>query len=96
MPFSQPIKAIIWNFNDTENFIIYNPPTETVISKYQGRVILNNTTGELELQNLTMNDSGKYTLTVTFNNFIGIANHTFLQVFGKQICLNLLHVEKHI
>ncbi|XP_027004700.2 carcinoembryonic antigen-related cell adhesion molecule 5-like [Tachysurus fulvidraco] len=96
MPFSQPISTIIWNFNDNKDFIIYVHPTETVIPPYQGRVILNHTTGELELQNLTMADSGKYTLTVKFNNFTEIANHTFLQVFEPVISLGITGPEGYL
>lgn len=83
MPFSQPIKAIRWNFNGS-NFITYNDAGPEVVNpQYQNRVTLNHTTAELELISLTMADSGKYTLTVTFANGIGIANHTFLEVYGK-------------
>ncbi|TSR75293.1 Farnesyl pyrophosphate synthase [Bagarius yarrelli] len=81
IPSSLSISAIKWHFNSTD-FIIYNSPgPETVSPQYQGRVVLNSTSGSLELNSLTTADSGRYTLTITFTNGTRIANYTSLQVF---------------
>ncbi|XP_058252397.1 carcinoembryonic antigen-related cell adhesion molecule 20-like [Hemibagrus wyckioides] len=96
MPFSQPIKAIRWNFNSSD-FITYSDPGPAVVdTQYQGRVVLNYTTAELELISLTMADSGKYTLTVTFTNGIGIANHTFLEVYEPVLSFGIVGPEGYL
>ncbi|KAK3571946.1 hypothetical protein QTP86_020493, partial [Hemibagrus guttatus] len=95
-PFSQPIKAIRWNFNSSD-FIIYSDTESEIIDpQYQSRVVLNHTTAELELKYLTMADSGKYTLIVTFVTGIGIANHTFLQVYEPVLSFGIVGPEGYL
>lgn len=50
---------------------------------YKDRVLLNYSSAELELKDLTMADTGEYALTLSFENSSGLEDHTFLQVFGK-------------
>lgn len=84
----QPIIAIRWHCNVTDVIKYNHPGPETVNPMYYGRVSLNYTSGELELKDLTMADSGEYTLTLTFDDGIGFKDQTFLQVFGKFFSFN--------
>lgn len=92
-PSSQQIRGIRWHFNGIEVTRYYFPGPITVHPDYNGRVNLNYTSGDLELKNLTMADSGQYTLTLTFESGLGNQDHILLQVFGESF-LNLLHEEK--
>lgn len=82
-PSPQPIRAIRWHFSGSDMVTYTHPGPEKVNSSYTGRVLLNSSTGALELKGLTMADAGEYTLVLTYENGIGFQDHTLLQVFGK-------------
>ncbi|CAJ1062599.1 carcinoembryonic antigen-related cell adhesion molecule 16-like isoform X3 [Xyrichtys novacula] len=62
-PTEIPFINILWKFGD-ENIITSNVINVTE-PDYEGRITLFPSTGSLELRNLTVNDSGEYTVRIT-------------------------------
>lgn len=50
---------------------------------YQDRLVLNTSTGSLELKDLTLNDSGVYFLTIVPDGSPGRHGEVKLQVYGE-------------
>ncbi|KAF4088416.1 hypothetical protein AMELA_G00081640 [Ameiurus melas] len=96
IPSSEQISIIRWHFNGTEVIKYVRPGTITVNPNYNGRVNLNYTTGDLELKNLTMADSGKYTLTFTFESGLGNQDHILLQVFEPVVSFDITGPEGNL
>ncbi|CAB1333918.1 unnamed protein product, partial [Coregonus sp. 'balchen'] len=59
----EPPKAVTWSFG-VNIIIILSGGTETVFGDYKGRITLSRTTGSLELRNLSLDDSGEYTVNI--------------------------------
>ncbi|XP_060776791.1 carcinoembryonic antigen-related cell adhesion molecule 2-like [Neoarius graeffei] len=96
LPSPQPLSAIRWHFKSSEVVTYIHPGPVTVNLSYVGRVILNYSTGALELKNLTMADTGEYQLTLTYANGIGHKDHTLLQVFEPVFGLGITSPEGNV
>ncbi|XP_039541153.1 carcinoembryonic antigen-related cell adhesion molecule 20-like isoform X2 [Pimephales promelas] len=92
-PSSTSIRRTEWSF--TSNLIIAAESGVTKIyDAYKGRVEFDINTQSLELQNLTLGDSGKYGLRVTTNAEDILIGETSLQVFVCGFVLSLVYTEK--
>lgn len=95
-PPSAPPEHIVWIFNGQPEIVIINLRNDTVDTDphYASRITLDNTTAALELRNLTLNDTGEYTVNFTSNGVQRLETFS-LNVFGKDCTLALLKVMKH-
>ncbi|KAG5270934.1 hypothetical protein AALO_G00173990 [Alosa alosa] len=81
-PPSTPPSRISWISPSNREIITTLDDAEKIHPDYTGRISLNKTTASLELSNLTLNDTGEYTLGISMNSVPQQAN-TSLTVFGK-------------
>ena len=82
---SSPAKSysvLLWSLN-LEDIITYVIGENFTAPAYHDRVVLNITTGSLELQKLTLNDSGVYSLDMVPSGSAGRHGEIFLRVFGE-------------
>ncbi|XP_034160293.2 carcinoembryonic antigen-related cell adhesion molecule 1 isoform X1 [Pangasianodon hypophthalmus] len=92
----EPVHAIRWHFNGSEVIRYIPPGPEIVNSDYRGRVFLNYSSGDLELKGLSMNDSGQYTIILTFQSGLGVQDHTLLQVFEPVFVISITSPEGNL
>uniref|UniRef100_A0A8C9U130 Ig-like domain-containing protein n=1 Tax=Scleropages formosus TaxID=113540 RepID=A0A8C9U130_SCLFO len=57
------LQFVSWNFGGT-NIVLYLSGINTTNPTYTGRIVFNPSTGSLELKNLTVKDTGKYTVSI--------------------------------
>uniref|UniRef100_A0A3B3DL47 Ig-like domain-containing protein n=1 Tax=Oryzias melastigma TaxID=30732 RepID=A0A3B3DL47_ORYME len=62
-----PFISGIWTFNVTDFIISYNPSSTDIFPNYQDRITYVSSTASLELRDLTMEDTGEYTVNVVPN-----------------------------
>ncbi|XP_027145233.1 carcinoembryonic antigen-related cell adhesion molecule 2-like [Larimichthys crocea] len=62
-PTTEPFMALLWTFSGTIN-IITSTSADIVGQGYEGRIILDKSTGSLVLKNVTEKDSGEYELII--------------------------------
>lgn len=79
---AKPYSVLLWSFN-LEDIITYVIGENFTAPAYHDRVVLNITTGSLELQKLTLNDSGVYSLDMVPSGSAGRHGEIFLRVFGE-------------
>ncbi|XP_053350050.1 carcinoembryonic antigen-related cell adhesion molecule 1-like [Clarias gariepinus] len=85
----QPITAIRWEFNGNE-MVRYSLLESTIVNPiYDSRLSLKTNLGELQLSRLTLADSGRYTLNITFESGSWSQDHVFLQVFDSVYSLTM-------
>jgi len=81
-PSSTSIRRTEWSFT-TKLIIAADSEVTTIFDAYKGRVKFDINTQSLELQNLTLGDSGKYRLRLFTNAGDILTGETSLQVFGE-------------
>ncbi|XP_062395716.1 carcinoembryonic antigen-related cell adhesion molecule 1-like [Sardina pilchardus] len=81
---SQPPQAISWEFRGHREVTIFLSigHVELPHSEYAARISVNKATASLELRNLTLNDTGEYTLSITISG-VQQRGTTSLGVFEK-------------
>lgn len=89
-PPSTAINLFTWEFGTTP-IMTGKPDSPTVSSTYKDRVFLDKNTLALELWNLTLRDSGPYSLSATTVNEDEIREETSLQVFGECVACVMCH-----
>uniref|UniRef100_A0A8C9VDG1 Ig-like domain-containing protein n=1 Tax=Scleropages formosus TaxID=113540 RepID=A0A8C9VDG1_SCLFO len=57
------LQFVAWNFGGT-NIVTFLSGINTTNPTYTGRIVFNPSTGSLELKNLTVDDTGRYTLNI--------------------------------
>uniref|UniRef100_A0A8C9SKK1 Immunoglobulin V-set domain-containing protein n=1 Tax=Scleropages formosus TaxID=113540 RepID=A0A8C9SKK1_SCLFO len=57
------LQFVSWSFGGT-NILTYLSGNIETDTKYTGRIVFNSSTGSLELKNLTVDDTGRYTLNI--------------------------------
>ncbi|XP_061107908.1 hemicentin-1-like [Conger conger] len=85
-PTGPELAAITWSFNKGSgpvSVIAFLPTATKPGPGYVGRVSLNNVTGFLELRELTLGDSGDYSVTLTTSNAQSLQGKTRLEVYEK-------------
>ncbi|XP_053182920.1 carcinoembryonic antigen-related cell adhesion molecule 1 [Scomber japonicus] len=83
-PPETPFLVVVWNFvlNSVERPIITSYTSSNIIApEYEGRIILDRSTGSLKLMDLTLNDIGQYRVTITPDGGQAITGHTELKIF---------------
>ena len=80
---SAPFKEISWRFKSVPVITSMGGENITFGPGYPGRVRLNATTGSLELLNLTLEDSGLYTVTTRLGGGTELSGQTALTVLGE-------------
>lgn len=79
-PPSQPPTSITWRYTGSLIINVVENGQETG-NAYKGRIVLSRSTASFELQNLSLNDSGEYTLTISTDGVSG-EGKTLLTVLG--------------
>ncbi|XP_067457156.1 carcinoembryonic antigen-related cell adhesion molecule 5-like isoform X2 [Thunnus thynnus] len=81
-PPEKPFLAVAWSviINNTERLIITSTSSNTG-PEYEGRITLYRATGSLELRDLTLNDSGKYLVSIIPDGGDLIIGSTELKIF---------------
>ncbi|KAI2645694.1 Carcinoembryonic antigen-related cell adhesion molecule 20 [Labeo rohita] len=82
-PPSTSVDTVQWHFGTTPILTAQSGST-VITSAYRDRVSFDNKTFALELQNLRLDDSGKYSLTVVTSTGGTLRGETSLQVFGEK------------
>ena len=77
-----PFRSIVWLFN-LNNIVLYTPAGSLVSPAYRKRISLNTTSGWLDLWDLTVGDSGAYTVDITTHTDQQLNGSTGLNVYGK-------------
>ena len=89
-PPSLPYTSVSWRFGD-QDIIVLN---STTCAAYTDRVSLDNTTAALEMRRLTLNDAGRYFLTIVTEEGEEHTGNTTLEVYGKSF-LSFLSFKWH-
>ncbi|XP_041669068.1 carcinoembryonic antigen-related cell adhesion molecule 5-like [Cheilinus undulatus] len=76
-----PFTGIIWKFG-TKQIINSNLLANTTSPDYEGRITIFPDTGSLELRNLSLNDSGEYSVTITTASEV-FSGTTTLEVYER-------------
>ncbi|KAJ8287732.1 hypothetical protein COCON_G00003910 [Conger conger] len=85
-PTGPELLTITWSFNNGSvpvSVITFLPTVTRPEPGYAGRVSLNNVTGSLELRELTLRDSGDYSVTLTTSNAETLPGETRLNVYER-------------
>ena len=77
-----PFRGIVWLFN-LSDIVLYTPYGSLVSPAYRKRISLNTTSGWLELRDLTVGDSGVYTVDITTRTDLQVNGSTGLNVYGE-------------
>ncbi|XP_044215012.1 carcinoembryonic antigen-related cell adhesion molecule 5-like [Thunnus albacares] len=82
-PPERPFLVVAWSviINNTERFIITSGSSNNTGPEYEGRITLYRSTGSLELRNLTLNDSGRYIVSIIPDGGNPIIGSTELKIF---------------
>ncbi|XP_036067651.1 carcinoembryonic antigen-related cell adhesion molecule 1-like, partial [Oryzias melastigma] len=80
-----PFISGIWTFNVTDFIISYNPSSTDIFPNYQDRITYVSSTASLELRDLTMEDTGEYTVNVVPNGGGRINLDIYEKIFGVSI-----------
>ena len=80
-PPSAPPHAITWSFKEIPIFTSIGD-VELPNGDYVDRISVDKTTASLELRGLTLNDTGLYTVRITFISGVEQRGETSLTVFG--------------
>ena len=78
-----PHFVITWAVNDTTMLTHRMNQAIEVLPAYQSRVTLDTSTGSLELRNLAMKDSGRYTVSIIPAAGTSLTGSTELEVLGE-------------
>lgn len=85
-PPAKPFVVLVWSLS-LENIITFfregNSTTNYTTPAYLDRLLLNTSTGSLELKDLTLNDSGIYSLVIVPSGSAGRQGEIKLQVYGE-------------
>lgn len=85
-PTTEPFMALLWTFSGTIN-IITSTSADIVGQGYEGRIILDKSTGSLVLKNVTEKDSGEYELIIIPYGAEQIQGTAKLEVQSKYLML---------
>uniref|UniRef100_A0A8C5FRL6 Ig-like domain-containing protein n=2 Tax=Gadus morhua TaxID=8049 RepID=A0A8C5FRL6_GADMO len=77
-----PFRSIVWLFN-LNNIVLYTPAGSLVSPAYRKRISLNTTSGWLDLWDLTVGDSGAYTVDITTHTDQQLNGSTGLNVYER-------------
>ncbi|CAL8258456.1 unnamed protein product [Boreogadus saida] len=77
-----PFRSIVWLFN-LNNIVLYTPAGSLVSPAYRKRISLNTTSGWLDLWDVTVGDSGAYTVDITTHTDQQLNGSTGLNVYER-------------
>uniref|UniRef100_UPI003AAE90B7 cell adhesion molecule CEACAM2-like n=1 Tax=Centroberyx gerrardi TaxID=166262 RepID=UPI003AAE90B7 len=80
----KPFVVVIWTITtngNTTTIITSSPTSDTVGPGYQDRITLIKSTGSLELRNLTLNDSGEYTVSIVPDGGLALTGKSRLEIY---------------
>ncbi|XP_073703568.1 cell adhesion molecule CEACAM6-like [Garra rufa] len=92
-PNSTSVNTVQWHFG-TSAILTALADSVSIVPAYSGRVLFDRNTLALELQNLRLDDSGKYSLTVATNSGGTLKGETSLQVFENITNVRLVGPEE--
>ncbi|XP_042611492.1 carcinoembryonic antigen-related cell adhesion molecule 20-like isoform X2 [Cyprinus carpio] len=94
-PPSTSINTVQWHFGSTA-ILSALPDSTIIVSAYRDRASFDRNTFALELRNLTLEDSGKYTITVMPSAGDQLTGETTLQVFENITNIRLIGPEESL
>ncbi|XP_067457149.1 hemicentin-1-like isoform X1 [Thunnus thynnus] len=82
-PPEKPFLVVAWSviINNTERPIITDTSSNNTDPEYEGRITLYRSTGSLELRDLTLNDNGRYIVSIIPDGGNQITGSTELKIF---------------
>lgn len=85
-PAQTPFLIVAWSFVDTHgtaNNIITSSTENITAPEYKSRITLFRSTGSLELRDLSLSDSGEYSVTIISDGAAQNKGNCRLEIYGK-------------